>query len=544
MSMNGIVEKSAGSFFSSEDIFILVHKPSAPDTEEKIVGELRMELLQKPPVSLSQLKERMVYLVRSNDTEADLSVAVGYIHKTILYVYTSGLGKVYLKRNATFSKIVEGASSASGYLKANDSIYFSIDELKSPDQEADELIVVKIETKKETESKELPSRENIEEPSSPKKFNMASIQSWRLQAFSLKRKQITYIAAAILLILFIWSVGFGIERRTNAQLQKEIESTKEQITAQLSEAADLATLNTTRSQLLVQQAKEELDGLKKKTNGKNEDVIALEKYILDKENQMFKRENKPYAEFYDLSLIENQAQGNAMSLDKDTLGIINSAKGKIYFISISKKSKDMTSGDQIKNSTLLSVSSDTAVGYKPGSGIYKATTAKVEDAIKSDSDWGKIVSLCLFNSNIYVLDSGKNAIYKYLVTDKGYSDKTSYLKGNGDDFSQANSLMIDSSLYVATTQTIYKYTSGLRDSFSLVIPHSFVIDKLFTNADQDKLYILDKKASTVYIINKDGQYERQIDSAILSQAADFVVSEEQKSLYVLAQNKIYSISLE
>ena len=43
--------------------------------------------------------------------------------------------------------------------------------------------------------------------------------------------------------------------------------------------------------------------------------------------------------------------------------------------------------------------------------------------IEDDSEWGNIIDLNVYNGNIYLLDSEKDEVYKYLVAEKGYSEK-------------------------------------------------------------------------------------------------------------------------
>jgi hypothetical protein len=147
----------------------------------------------------------------------------------------------------------------------------------------------------------------------------------------------------------------------------------------------------------------------------------------------------------------------------------------------------------------------------------------------------------IFNGNIYLLDQGKNAILKYLGGVDVFGNKNSYFDpGQSTDLSQINSLTIDGSVYLAGNSVMIKYTSGLRDEFKTNLPdNNFNMTKIFTNKDLTKVYGWDKKRGTVYIMGKNGDYQEQVNSTILSTATDFVVYKD--IIYVLQGSKIYKI---
>jgi exopolysaccharide biosynthesis predicted pyruvyltransferase EpsI len=73
---------------------------------------------------------------------------------------------------------------------------------------------------------------------------------------------------------------------------------------------------------------------------------------------------------------------------------------------------------------------------------------------------GRIGDLAIYNGNIYLLDKGKNKIYKYLAGEEEFSNKIDYLKsGESTVLKEATSLAIDSSIYIGFpnyTANIYR----------------------------------------------------------------------------------------
>ena len=193
--------------------------------------------------------------------------------------------------------------------------------------------------------------------------------------------------------------------------------------------------------------------------------------------------------------------------------------------------------------------------YKENDGLYIIDKEeKLMRAIEKDSEWGHIVSFSVYNGNIYFLDGDKNNVYKYLVADTGYSSKQSYLKKEqGVRFENAHSIAIDSSVYVGTDRSVYKYTSGLMDGFSAKMygQKTPLFAQLFTDTTVKKVYVLDKEQGTLYIFSKQGSFEKQIESSILRQTSSFIVREKNQDapdipsgIFIVAKNKIYTISLE
>jgi hypothetical protein len=54
-------------------------------------------------------------------------------------------------------------------------------------------------------------------------------------------------------------------------------------------------------------------------------------------------------------------------------------------------------------------------------------------------------------------------------------------------------------------------------------------------------FVWDKEKGVIYILNKNGNYERQLASEIIKKATDFVVFEN--NVYLLSGGKIYQLEL-
>jgi hypothetical protein len=129
------------------------------------------------------------------------------------------------------------------------------------------------------------------------------------------------------------------------------------------------------------------------------------------------------------------------------------------------------------------------------------------------------------------------------VAANGFSEKDSYfLAGQSVDLLDATSLAIDSSIYISIGDQVLKYTSGEQQEMKTSFPESDVaIKKVYTSVDEEKLYAWDKTKGTVYILDKNGTYERQIQSGIIAKGTDIVVYDN--AVYILVGQKIYKVDL-
>jgi len=353
---------------------------------------------------------------------------------------------------------------------------------------------------------------------------------------------LTFVTVFVLGVILFWSVGLGYIRRSQKSNQKKINLTKDLVNQKLSQAEEVSFLNMSSALNLIADSKVEvkkLDSLR--TSNLAGQIEELDTMILQFENKILKKEEKKYSEFFDLTVDDKNAKGDKFYLEGDNLLISDKERGILYTLSLEKKSLDKDQSAEIKKSSNIALFEEKKYFYVEGSGIYQIVEGKTKKIIKNDKDWGNIIDLVVFNGNVYLLDQGKDEIWKYLTTESGFGTKNSYFQsGQSIDLSKIYSLSIDGSIYLAGDSVLFKYTSGLRDGFTVELPNGNVdMTKIFTSRDLEKLYGWDKKGGIVYVMGKNGDYQEQINSKILSTATDFVVYKD--SIYVIQGSKIYKI---
>ncbi len=494
---------------------------------------------------------------------AHFSLSAGLLKGDVFYLKTIGAGKILIGRDRKLEKLIEADSSASGVIKINDFFVFSTQEFfdrtgsfekikklfnkKNPHQIVEELTP---QIKSGDDKSLVAVFMRFEEVLTEEQKFIAKPQKGVLDYFKIQvskygqKRTLGAIAVVLLFVLFLWSVFSGYQKRIYGQKTDKIKAAKEIITEKLESAEDVFFLNQPRATILISEAKSELAKLKKETGDtSNKEIKSLEQYVAEKEKKILKTEEKGYNEYFDLELENKKAKGKKSYLEADQMAVLDEA-GFIYLISLEKKSLDKRAGPEVKNASLVALSSTDAFFYNPG-GIYKISSeGKTEKVIEKDKDWRDIKDMTIYNNNIYLLDSGANQVYKYIVAEKGFSSKTSYFKsGTNENLKEATSMAIDSSVYISLPDRIFKYVGGIRDNFTTSFPQEEIsINKIFTNGQTEKIFALDKDRGAIYVLSKTGDYERQVQSGILKAASDFVVFEN--GAYVLSGSKIYKISLD
>lgn len=547
---SGQENKQVFSYFHAGSNFFLVFEIKDKidkDYWQKALNLFIQKLKGTQIVDLAGFESFLYEQFKELNIPLAVSYACGYLKDNLFYLKTSREGVVYLKRGKDFAKIIDKDNCASGMVKEGDLFIFSSLSFLKNFKDNNEFKSYLNAGIPEQISKNLSHKLHPYDKSGSLAFFLtfpSERAQEQLKSNLFKDKKITFIAAIIIFIILIWSVVLGYQRRQVSKLQKKLVETSEKIKHNLNVAKDEASSDLARAQTLISESKEELATLKKDLQGsKKEEVTRLEELINRQELEILKKEEKSSQEFFDLTIVEKQAQGDKISLSGENLVILNK-KGSVYTLSLIKKSVDKKNINESKKAQSIVFYNNAIFLYLPNEGIYKIIDDKLKKVLDYDKEWGTIVDFNVYNDNLYLLDKGKNDLYKYSYTDGGYSVKKSYFGPDQPlELNDSNSFAIDSAIYIGIKNRVLKYLGGARDKFDASIPESdFTVSKVFTNKNVGKIYILDKAKGAVYILNKDGSYEKQINSAIFKNTDDFVVFDN--GIFTLTGSKIYRIGLE
>lgn len=543
-------------------------------TEEKghqILDFVKEKIKTTKITNLSSLDSFIIEIIREKNLPSGFSIAAGYLKNNILYLKTAGSGQIFIRRKGKLGLLIEGNNTASGPVENDDFFIFLTDSFfelvgslsglentfdhRSPTQIIDEItptlkaksdqgavalfVNLRIDNEVFFGGDDAINQETPLEADSETLTDKLSLVWFTMKT---SKKTLTFITVFILFLVFLWSVVLGIQRRTSASDSKKIKLAKELVSQKLSTAQDVSFLNIDRAIILISESKDEVNKLKKEVGEDNKQVLEIESMVKDAESKILKKEQRKYSEFFDLTVDDQEATGDRVYLDSNTAFILDKKKGVIYRLSMEKKSLEKNKLTEIKSSDLVSGFEDISFFYVKDHGVYQIDSDnKLKKVIENDKDWGEIIDIYTFNGNIYLLDTGKDEIWKYLRAEDGYGNKSSYFQpGQSIDLSLINSFAIDGSVYLSGDSIIIKYTSGLRDGFNVELPdknNSF--NKVVASKDLDKIYLWDKSKGAVFVLGKTGEYIEQVNSDILTKANDVFVFNN--NIFALSKSKIYKL---
>ncbi len=528
----------------------------------EFIKALKLEFQQAPPISLSEIDSLISDLVHDRNLALGFSIALGYLKGNVLYLKTAGSGEVVIRRKNKTATLISGNTSASGYFEENDIFVFTtsrfievmggqeqlsgIFDHRDPHQIVEEVtprltgqnqgaVAIFLEVSKD----EAMLDEGFIKPRGFLTKFQDDVRGYYLKHG--KKKTMTLIAVIVIAAILLWSVVLGNSRRINAKATQEINVARELISQKTSEAEEVSFLNTSRATIILDESRKTLNTLKKKYPDRKE-IEEIAAIITASENKIFKKEEAQSSEFFDLAVDNETARGDKLYLDSENLLIQDKSGGSLYTLSLDKKSLSKNSSGDLKKATIIALYEDRKYFFVPGAGVFSIDNDdKATRVIENDSQWGNITDIATYNGNLYLLDSSKDQIYKYVVTESGFGNKTSYFaEGQAVDLSIYKSIAIDSSVYLGGGGSVIKFTAGLRDGFSLNLPAEDVqFTKVYTSLDLERVYGWDKKKGMVYVMGKGGEFEKQIKSEIFVKGQDFVVYNDE--IYVLVGGKIYKV---
>lgn len=556
-------EGAYSGFFNGSNFYLILQIDS-DHGERDPATTLGQHIASQSVNNLADFENCVASGMRVLNLPAGSTVSAAYISQGILYLKTLGEGTVFLKKGKQMACVIKGNNGASGYIEEGDTVVLTTESFVNRLAVKDlyHISGEKIQNISNSITRHLKSdsgdvaffirfshRQEVEKPHNLRSQRVQFLFSWLENLKLIKeergsRRTLTIIVVALIGLLLIWSVLLGYGRRTEAEFQKKVNAAKELITQKLDQAEDVAFLNMARSQVLIAESRTELDKLQSAIGNRyKKEIKDLTDLISVKESKITKKEEKQANEFFDLTIEHKNSQGDKMAINDDRVVVLDKINENVYIISLTKKSLEKRSISRIKNPSFAALYNSNVYVYSSGNGIYEVSDTDNKKIIENDPEWKNIVDMVAYNGTLYLADAGQGQLYKYVASDEGFSAKIPYFKPSKTGLSDMRSIAIDGSIYINTKDEVYKYITGVSDTFTTEYPEAVgSVEKVITSVDLEKAYIWDKEKSAIYILAKDGVYERQLRSEFLAKASDVKVFGS--SIYLLIKSKIYEISLE
>lgn len=362
-----------------------------------------------------------------------------------------------------------------------------------------------------------------------------------------------FTVTILFLVAFCISVVLGISKQMSIGKNISLSLAVQEASHGLEEGIALSQLNPVKSRERLKLAKAKLlpfiETISTRTK-EERDARALYKQIDENLTQAMQSISGEPMIFYEVDLLKKGAIIEAIALEGDTMGIVDSRLSTIFELTVSTKNGQiMGGGDGVSGLRLVSLRGSMlyVLSADGVDSIDRMQKKLVKAVVKSDDSWGTIGALVSFGGNIYMLDTQKSRIWKYVATETGFSQLREYLNPDTlPDLSHGVSMAIDGSVWVGTSDgNILKFTQGHEETF---VPQG--VDPAFgktlfvyTSDESKNLYVLDLNNKRVVVLDKEGMYLAQYVWQGSFRTTQFVVSESQKKIILLAEGKLYTIDL-
>jgi len=367
-----------------------------------------------------------------------------------------------------------------------------------------------------------------------------------------RSKRTTLMVAIILIGLLVVSIFFGTKEKTRLTEKKKTDMVLEEVNNKYNQAGSLKEVNPLRAQSLLQESKDLIQQslieiTKKDEKEKLADLlkkVEKELMILSKEYLV---ENPKI--FIDFQLVKEGFRGEDWSkTDSSSLFVLDSEKVSVLQVDLkTKASQVVAGGDEFKGAMEVGGSPNRIFLLNDNSIQVIDIDGQKLIASKEGENWGQIQQMFAFSGNVYLLDTQKETIWKYIGIDDGLASGKEYLVEPNPKLKEAVSLAIDGSVWVLLKDgEIIKFTRGKEDAFVLTgLDRQFNEPaKIYTDENLDDLYILDIKNTRIVIINKEtGEYKEQYVWNGIAGATNITVDEKEAKILLLTGQRIYEIEL-
>lgn len=359
-----------------------------------------------------------------------------------------------------------------------------------------------------------------------------------------RTKGTTLLVGMGLLILLIISIGFGINQRNVASRNKEIEEKLASAYQDFEDAKRVLTSDPAASRTLFLSASEKVNLLLSTPGTKNNSSLTQLKEKLDSaQGEILGEYGTTPSLFVDLSLLSSGFNGSSVAVSEGVIAILDAKGAKAVTVDFaSRKAKVVAGPDTLKDPLKVGIYAG-RIFILNNAGIDEVG-AKVVQVVKKD--WGEAL-FAAYTGNLYLLDKSANKILRFSASADGFASGSEWLaKDVQPDFSKVVSLAIDGSLWIASESgKILKFAQGSSQAFVPTgVPGDLKsIRAIYTNEEQEYLYVLDSANSRIIVFDKQGLFKLQYRADELKNAIGLVVDEKLKKMVILTGDKLQQIDL-
>ena len=365
-----------------------------------------------------------------------------------------------------------------------------------------------------------------------------------------KTSKAVLVVLIVFVLIFIQSIYWVKASQEKKREQAAYENLVKGIENKISEAeASLIYKNEEKSLFIINEAKTYLDQITDTAGERFDKKQALNNDIGDlvkKINHVTEITNPET--FVDFAANQPDLQVEKIILKDNLIFAYKSSNAKVY--GYNPKDKSMLDFDAIDNDSIINAIAyqDSLIFLHEGNKISEYDFEKKEFQ-KSNLDLaaGELTDFKIYNDRLYGLSPKNSQIYKFSKkTAAGFGKGVLWLKTADSSLSNAVSMAVDGSIYALNPSgEINKYLSGSKEAFLLekIEPAFTAAQKIYTELDDERIYILDPINKRLVVFTKNGVLLNQYYSEQFDKLTDFAVDSQNNKIYLLNSSKVFEITM-
>jgi len=263
--------------------------------------------------------------------------------------------------------------------------------------------------------------------------------------------------------------------------------------------------------------------------------------------------------FFDLSTIQDSFIASKATLTGNQAWFLDNQAGQAMAFNIVSKEGRVFSLDQVKSATEDSINLLSTLPQTENSQSAPALVSAGELLFSVSAQDGSVAELAevtqlaattllaQFGDNVYAFNPQAQNLYRIGLEDGELGDPSGWVRSSqGLEYGRVTSLTIDGDIWLADRAgKIVRMRSGRPVEFSvtgLEDPFSSGLI-IFTQEDFEFLYVLESAKNRLVVLDKDGQFVKEIVSASLASVTSIIVSADESTVLAISGSLLYQLGV-
>ncbi|MBI2405621.1 hypothetical protein HYV21_01015 [Candidatus Microgenomates bacterium] len=362
-----------------------------------------------------------------------------------------------------------------------------------------------------------------------------------------KPRKGTLIVGILFLLILVTGIVWGFAKNAQKIRIKAYEERVAEVQHNLEESRELADLNPPRARELARKAAAQLSQLISE-GVKDERVTLLAEEVERVVPDILGEYHVEPRLLVDLGLVREGFTTHDVYASEDQVVVLDKEHRILLSFTIEGGDMRVLAGpDTIPQGRLVALWDGRPYTLDGQRVALVEKEGEARTVILPEGTWGRVSHMAAFGGNIYLLDAGRNEIWRYSGLVSRFGQGEAYFREGVDAaLGDVVRMAIDGSVWLLREDgRIAKYTRGRLDGFRIEgvenafnHPQSITTDSRFSN-----VYVLDNGNSRVVVLDKSGVFKAQYVWETIKDATGIAVSEEKKKLLIFVGGKVYEVEL-